>query len=55
VNLIVVEADQHLKLRELLQQESGWVIVLDETASPNKPDARGRLLVAVRKQPLDSR
>ena len=52
VNLIVVEADHHPRLRELLQQQAGWALVLDETGSPKKLDGRGRLLVAVRYPPL---
>jgi hypothetical protein len=52
VNLVVVEVERHQKLRELLREDADWVIVLDETDSPLKPDPRGRLLVALRKQPL---
>jgi hypothetical protein len=51
-NLVVVEVERHQKLREQLQQDADWVVVLDETDAAAKPDPRGRLLVALRRRPL---
>ena len=52
VNLIVVEADLHPNLREWLLRDPEWKVVLDESGSPDKPDVRTRLFVAVRKKPI---
>jgi hypothetical protein len=51
VNLVVIEAALYPELRSLLTRDPAWLIVLDETLTKTKPNRRGRLLVALRKQP----
>jgi hypothetical protein len=51
-NLIVVEAESHARLAELLREDPDWEVVLDETGGTTKKDPRSRLFVAVRKTPL---
>lgn len=52
VNLVVIEAEHHPRLRQLLRAEADWLVVLDEFGQADKADARGRHFIAVRKQPL---
>jgi hypothetical protein len=52
VNLIVVEGERHPHLRDQVLQNAAWQVVLDEAGSPDKPDPRTRLFVAVRKKPI---
>ncbi len=53
INLIIVEAEMHPHLRTLLQHLPDWTICLDETGLKAKRDMRCRLLVAVRKKPIE--
>jgi len=43
------------KASALLRADPEWAILLDESGSAQKRDPRGRLLVAVRRQPLACR
>ncbi|MDW8266099.1 MAG: hypothetical protein RMJ52_12300 [Gemmataceae bacterium] len=52
INLIVFEAEVYAQLRQRLLTRQDWVVVLDETGLTTKPDPRGRLFVALRRQPL---
>jgi hypothetical protein len=52
VNLILVEAELHPHLRQRLQEDKHWEILLDETGDTKKLDKRCRWLVAQRKKPL---
>jgi hypothetical protein len=51
MNLVVVEPEMYPRLAELLHEDLGWQVLLDETGDPSKPDSRARLLVALRKEP----
>jgi hypothetical protein len=51
VDLVVVEADLYLNLREALKRDADWLVVLDETGSPKKLNSNCRLFVALRKTP----
>ena len=48
---MVIEVALYPELRGLLTRDPGWLIVLDETGTHNKPNRRGRLLVALRGSP----
>jgi hypothetical protein len=52
INLLVVEPELNLRLRELLYQDHDWQVLYDETDDARIVDYRCRLLVAVRRQPL---
>lgn len=52
VNTILVEAESHPHLRQRLQDDKEWEILLDETGDTKKIDKRCRLLLAKRKQPI---
>jgi hypothetical protein len=53
VNLVIIEAEMHPPLRELLYEAGDtWQVLLDEAGDHRKADARGRQLIAVRKVPL---
>lgn len=50
VDMVLVEAEKHPILRQRLQEDADWTIVLDETGDTKKKDSRFRWLVAVRKK-----
>src|SRR5262249_14284207 len=52
INLVVVEAELNPRLRALLHHDKDWQVLLDETGNSAKRDYRCRLLIAVRRQPL---
>jgi hypothetical protein len=51
-NLLIFEPELHAGLRPLVYLDPAWQIVLDETGDPSKKDRRGRLLIALRKNPI---
>lgn len=52
INLVVIEAELYPQLRQRIAANPAWVVVQDETGAAAKPDARSRLFIALRKQPL---
>jgi uncharacterized membrane protein (UPF0127 family) len=52
VNLVVVEAETYSRLCRGLAADPHWLVVLNETGSRDKADHRGRLFVALRRNPL---
>lgn len=51
VNLVAVEPDIRGELTKQISRDPDWQVVLNEQGSSTRKDVRGRLFVAVRKQP----
>jgi hypothetical protein len=52
VNLIVVEPERAPQLRALLHKDPDWVVILDETGNTGKLRSIDRVLITLRKVPV---